>query len=210
VAQPGFFGGRPNGHASSASRKNGQNGRVKLPVREKGFFSKWEFVLWAFYSDWIREPDGKWAAQREAWYSRHEKKCFVCTGPNRIRLHHTTYERADAPLDEDLVSLCEECHQRVHEYVEQHLDKDDSLLIAHRVLRQEFDQEVALRKAESDRQAAKAHESYLRKINREDERRHIARRDLAALNRLEATTGLTPAQKMDKVNLEELLQPGLR
>lgn len=109
---------------------------MRLPRQEEAFQKR------AFrepYKIWVLGP--VWKAQRDAWYSRHPLRlCFVCdagTQCARIELHHVTYERAADPRDEDLVMLCEACHEQVHHYVQEHLDDEDSLRTAHEVLHAE-------------------------------------------------------------------------
>jgi hypothetical protein len=167
--------------------------QVRLPPREEGFHKR------AFAEDyviWMCGPE--WKAQRDAWYSRHPRLCFVCDPEHRehLRLHHVTYERVAAPLDEDLVALCEECHTQAHLYVERHLDDEDSLRNAHVELRS---LRLAKRKVRSERAAAT--------IERARERKRARLRIVRGLLReLEALgDALTPQEKLEKVNLEEEL-----
>lgn len=56
----------------------------------------------------------RWIDRRDRYFSEHPKKCARCDTQKRIHLHHKTYERVGAELNEDLTPLCELCHSIVH------------------------------------------------------------------------------------------------
>lgn len=57
-----------------------------------------------------------WAARRKCYYQSYEKVCTACGSKKKIHLHHHTYARLGSELDEDLVPLCEECHDALHRF----------------------------------------------------------------------------------------------
>lgn len=55
-----------------------------------------------------------WVARRALYFRTHDRKCLRCESREKIHLHHMTYERMGAELDEDMIPLCEPCHALVH------------------------------------------------------------------------------------------------
>lgn len=56
----------------------------------------------------------RWKLTREAVLRRDKKRCVRCGGTYRLQVHHTTYAHfGDEPLD-DLITLCDECHDLEH------------------------------------------------------------------------------------------------
>jgi hypothetical protein len=41
--------------------------------------------------------------------------CGACTRNSAKALHHQTYERFGAELDQDLIPVCSDCHRRIHQ-----------------------------------------------------------------------------------------------
>lgn len=66
------------------------------------------------YKDYIKSE--RWAERKRrhfasaAWKAR----CFVCDSPVALDVHHRTYERFENEADNDLVTLCRDCHTAVH------------------------------------------------------------------------------------------------
>jgi len=65
-----------------------------------------------------------WFARRERWYADHrrltggEPGCAVCRSPWRLRdgdLHHASYARLGDEAHRDLIPMCREHHQRLHD-----------------------------------------------------------------------------------------------
>lgn len=175
---------------------------MRLPRRERDFLLAFEAtLLGATYAHWINRRDGDWAAQREAWFSRHpQEKCFICSSGLDLRLHHRTYKRIAEPLDEDLIATCRSCHQDVHFYVAEHWEKEDSLRTAHEVLRARTD---AQREAQQRDQQAHAAARIQRDTVRRTERTRVI---VAELLTLRKHRDLKPIQKARKVNLVEELR----
>jgi hypothetical protein len=55
-----------------------------------------------------------WKNRKRDYYATHERECAGCGGAESIVLHHKTYARLGAELDDDLVSVCGLCHKRIH------------------------------------------------------------------------------------------------
>lgn len=56
----------------------------------------------------------RWEQRKTAYYRLHAKECWRCGVTVKIHLHHHTYIRLGQEWDDDLVPLCESCHDRVH------------------------------------------------------------------------------------------------
>lgn len=56
----------------------------------------------------------RWERRRVAYFSRHPKVCRACGSKTQIHLHHHTYKRMGNEMDEDLVPLCQGCHDLCH------------------------------------------------------------------------------------------------
>ena len=69
------------------------------------------------YAEYIRSEAWQ-EVRRRFWASRLPKECYCCgreDGPKD--LHHRTYKNLGNEHLRDLVPLCRECHDRVHEMV---------------------------------------------------------------------------------------------
>ena len=67
---------------------------------------------WDEYNDYL-ESDA-WAEKRKAVLERDHHLCQSCVKAKATVIHHLTYEhRFNEPLF-DLVSVCEECHAKIH------------------------------------------------------------------------------------------------
>lgn len=58
-----------------------------------------------------------WMAKRRAYFAspRTPKRCQGCGARERLDLHHRTYVRFTHELLSDLVPVCRQCHQRIHQ-----------------------------------------------------------------------------------------------
>lgn len=67
------------------------------------------------YDVYITSPT--WSRRKSAFFSKHPKVCSACGSKEQIHLHHHTYDRVGGQeLDDDLVPLCQSCHNLVHRY----------------------------------------------------------------------------------------------
>lgn len=56
----------------------------------------------------------RWTAFREVALARAKRRCRACSSPDDLHVHHLTYERLGNERLEDVVVLCENCHDIVH------------------------------------------------------------------------------------------------
>lgn len=58
----------------------------------------------------------KWRALKLSRLRIAQHKCESCGSTHNLHLHHITYERLTQERIEDVVIVCEECHQRQHDH----------------------------------------------------------------------------------------------
>jgi uncharacterized protein YlaI len=58
----------------------------------------------------------EWKSRKDRYFSTHAKKCEICNKKTRIHAHHLSYEKLGNEPDSDLMPLCHDCHNKVHEY----------------------------------------------------------------------------------------------
>lgn len=62
------------------------------------------------YESYLLSPE--WRERRAERIRFAGGKCEVCCSPERLEVHHRTYERLGAELMTDLLVLCADCHGR--------------------------------------------------------------------------------------------------
>ncbi|MCX0396192.1 HNH endonuclease [Clostridium perfringens] len=55
-----------------------------------------------------------WKLKKDEYFSVYKKECAICKKNKKLNLHHKTYDNVGNELLEDLVLLCEECHNKIH------------------------------------------------------------------------------------------------
>ena len=65
------------------------------------------------YSEYLKTEG--WKTRRAAAIKRAGNHCQVCKSPDRLEVHHNTYERLGHERAADLVVLCRSCHQTFHD-----------------------------------------------------------------------------------------------
>lgn len=65
---------------------------------------------WKSYSRYLRSA--RWQCRRKAILWRDRRRCRVCGG-HGTEAHHLTYENVGDELQEDLITLCGPCHDRM-------------------------------------------------------------------------------------------------
>lgn len=56
-----------------------------------------------------------WQTMRRLALEAAENRCILCDSPDNLAVHHRTYLRRGYEKLSDLVVLCGECHERVHD-----------------------------------------------------------------------------------------------
>ena len=73
----------------------------------------------------------RWKRRRLRYFRTFGKQCAACrTDTAPITLHHMTYERLGAELDDDLLALCRPCHDRLHRLYPQTCRETTMLFLA--------------------------------------------------------------------------------
>lgn len=64
------------------------------------------------YSDYILTDH--WLSVRKAALYRAGGRCQLCGRQERLQVHHNSYENLGHELPEDLIVLCQSCHEKFH------------------------------------------------------------------------------------------------
>jgi len=67
----------------------------------------------AFKHDYIRSFE--WKIKREECFIRDDYRCKICGATEKIECHHKTYINLGEEKIKDLVTVCRECHQHIHD-----------------------------------------------------------------------------------------------
>jgi hypothetical protein len=65
------------------------------------------------YVEYLRTPH--WQEVREAALKTADYRCQVCYSPEKVQVHHRTYDRRGRELPSDVTVLCADCHGRFHD-----------------------------------------------------------------------------------------------
>ena len=65
------------------------------------------------YRDYINSK--AWKIKRLERIKLDGYRCQICGTTRRLNVHHLTYIRLGCEDLDDLITLCESCHERVHE-----------------------------------------------------------------------------------------------
>jgi 5-methylcytosine-specific restriction endonuclease McrA len=68
---------------------------------------------WEYYRQYMASP--MWREKRQQVLERDSFRCKGCEKERATEVHHKTYARLGNELLIDLISLCSECHARIHE-----------------------------------------------------------------------------------------------
>lgn len=60
------------------------------------------------YERYLDSPE--WRERRAVAIRKAGGRCQVCNGPDRLEVHHRTYERLGSEMEDDLTVLCHDCH----------------------------------------------------------------------------------------------------
>lgn len=67
---------------------------------------------WNRYHEYLLSPE--WRIRRANILARDGGICRICIEAEARQVHHLTYDRVGEELDEDLVSVCFNCHKSLH------------------------------------------------------------------------------------------------
>lgn len=82
---------------------------VKDDIQENNFWNskRGKYIKYLSSEDWKKV--------RELVLKRDENKCQKCKTKNADEVHHLTYENLFNEKLEDLISVCHDCHKKIHE-----------------------------------------------------------------------------------------------
>lgn len=66
----------------------------------------------AWYNSYLDSP--LWRERRNLIIQRAGGRCEVCRRHAAYAIHHLTYARAGRELPDDLVAVCDRCHDEYH------------------------------------------------------------------------------------------------
>ncbi len=93
------------------------NQKASNAARDKNRFKrrrkKLKFKARPDYKKYMKST--AWFKRRVAYFKIHKKECVACFSKSRIVLHHINYQRLGEELDSDLIVLCWDCHNELHE-----------------------------------------------------------------------------------------------
>lgn len=58
-----------------------------------------------------------WQKQRQRVFRRDKFRCVLCGSATNLEVHHITYKRLGAEDISDLITLCDDCHETIHDQV---------------------------------------------------------------------------------------------
>lgn len=79
---------------------------VKAFSKAKG--AAWKKVYWCYLESTV------WKRRRNSILERDSHRCQICRLATATEVHHLTYERVAQEKPEDLVSVCDRCHDGEH------------------------------------------------------------------------------------------------
>jgi hypothetical protein len=68
-----------------------------------------------FYRDYI--VSNLWEIRKFKYYERHAKACKICGATKNVQLNHIKYGNYGNEIDRDLVPLCGDHHQELHDTI---------------------------------------------------------------------------------------------
>lgn len=71
---------------------------------------------WAWYNRYLQSP--QWRERRRLVFSRARGMCEGCREETATQVHHLTYAHVGNEFLFELVAVCDECHERLHEKAE--------------------------------------------------------------------------------------------
>jgi 5-methylcytosine-specific restriction endonuclease McrA len=65
------------------------------------------------YAEYLQSPE--WNETRKAALKRAGYKCQLCNSNGQLHVHHKTYEHLGNEYAKDLITLCADCHAKIHD-----------------------------------------------------------------------------------------------
>lgn len=65
------------------------------------------------YREYLRSDH--WIKFKHGYSRKYKNECYLCGDTQWLELHHVTYERLGKELQTDVVYLCRDCHELVHQ-----------------------------------------------------------------------------------------------
>ena len=84
-------------------------GRARIEKSDMVIASMWKTV----YLDYIASD--VWKELADESRENANNRCKLCNSPENLRVHHRTYERLGKELQDDLITLCSDCHEKFHD-----------------------------------------------------------------------------------------------
>lgn len=72
---------------------------------------------WQKYNEYLQSPI--WASRRAAVLQRDKYLCQGCLRRRAEHVHHLTYDHCFNELAFELISLCVECHKKIHSHMQE-------------------------------------------------------------------------------------------
>ena len=80
------------------------------------------------YKEYINSIE--WDEKRSLRFRMDGFRCYKCGSPMNLQCHHITYERLGNERLSDLVTLCSDCHKRLHDPIRPQKTQDERFLDA--------------------------------------------------------------------------------
>jgi 5-methylcytosine-specific restriction endonuclease McrA len=64
------------------------------------------------YEEYLKTPH--WLMMRGKIKARDGHKCVLCASRNKLEVHHNCYDHLGYEPPEDLITLCDGCHEKHH------------------------------------------------------------------------------------------------
>jgi len=69
---------------------------------------------WELYTDYLKSEE--WNSKRESRLIIDNNRCFICNSDFPLQIHHMHYKNVGDEFMEDLITVCINCHQKLHPY----------------------------------------------------------------------------------------------
>lgn len=87
---------------------------AELPMADRGERDPVSALRALPYAEYLKTDH--WYFTRRLALERAGHRCQVCNAKSRLEVHHRTYENRGEEPPEDLIVLCDPCHELFHEH----------------------------------------------------------------------------------------------